>query len=127
MNLLREIADVLIRMKMLSEGKAGTAPDAVRGRLSEPDHTPRLAGGSLFEEYAGNDGELTRLVYRMQRDLQRATHSRGGAEHREDRDKRIIKDYQGWPATKVAEWERLGHQTVRDIRRRHDRNPSDGV
>ena len=116
MGLIRAIGLILGEMRMLSEGRAGTAPDAVRGRLSEPDYTPRLNGGSLFDEYAGEDGELTRLVYRMQRDVER--HKKGGRkpEMKEERDKRIVADYEGWPATQVAEHERMSEANVRRIR-----------
>lgn len=127
MSLLRAIGLILGEMRMLSEGRAGTAPDAVRGRLSEPDYTPRLNGGSLFDEYTGEDGELTRLVYRMQRDVER--HKKGGrkAEMKEERDKRILEKYEGWPATKVAEWEGLSQTSVRRIRESADKRPIDGL
>ena len=125
MNLLREVAQVLIEMKHLANGRAGRPPDAVRVTDSEPDYTPRSDGKTLFEEYAGPEGELTRLVYRMQRDLHRFKHSRG-VERKEDRDKRIVEEYRGWPATKVSEWENLSHTSIRRIREQAGKRPTDG-
>lgn len=116
MSLIKDLLQTLIDMRFLSEGRSSAAPDAVRGRTSEPDYRPRLAGESLFEQYAGDKGELRLLLYRMQRDLQRAKKARRGGERKEERDQRILKEYDGWPSRKVAEYEGLSHTTICQIR-----------
>ena len=125
MNLLREVAQVLVEMKHLANGRTAKSFDAPRVADSEPDYTPRNDGKTLFEEYAGEDGELTRLVYRMQRDLHRFKHSRG-VERKEDRDKRIVVEFVGWSPTKVAEWEGMSEANVRRIRAAAGVNQMDG-
>lgn len=126
-DLVREINKVLHMMRFLSEGRAGASPDAVRTQPSEPDYSPRMAGESLYEQYAGEMGELRRLLYKMQHDLQRARFSPGQKEIKEERNQRIVRDYEGWPAAKVAVWEDLSISTIRDIRQREGRTQMYGT
>jgi hypothetical protein len=115
----RRIDNLLRLMRYLSHAAAAKAPDSPYITSGENDHAgPTNPGSSLFERWTAEDSELTLVVTKMERDLRRATHSPRSIERREDRDKRILEQYAGWPAAKVALWEDLSAQSIRDIRRK---------
>lgn len=83
-------------------------------RSGEPPDPTR---DGLYEQYAGPYGELTRVIERMEADVQRAHKGGRRTEDKEDRNARIIEEYVGWEATKVAAFEDLSVTQVREIRR----------
>jgi hypothetical protein len=83
-------------------------------RAGEPPDPTR---DGLYEQYAGPYGELTRVIERMERDVQRAHKGGRLTEDKEDRNARIITEYVGWAAGKVAVFEDLSVTQVREIRR----------
>lgn len=112
--------DNLLRvMRFLSHAHAAKAPDSPYITSGEGEqHGPSSPGTSLFERWTADDSELSLVVTKMERDLRRATHSPGSVEHKEDRDRRIVKAYVGWHASKVALWEDMSPQAVRDLRKK---------
>lgn len=121
------IDNLLRLMRYLSHAAGAKAPDSPYITSGESDHDgPTNPGSSLFERWISDDSELSLVVTKMERDLRRATHSPRSIEHKEDRDKRILGQYPGWPAAKVGLWEDLSAQAIRDIRRKAGYDQSTG-
>lgn len=113
------IDNLLRLMRYLSNAAAAKAPDTPYITSGESEHHgPRDMGETLFAKWTAEDSDLTLVVTKMERDLRRATHSPGAIERKEDRDKRILRDYAGQVAAKVAVWEDLSPQAIRDIRKK---------
>ena len=121
-DLLQRFSEVLCEMNLLAEGHTTSWNAKVSGgkaSSSAPRHTERL--------YDKHVDELRLTLYRAERDLDRYKRGRAAVEDKEDRDKRIIEEYVGQPAVRVAIFVDLSQSQVRRIREQHDRNPADGT
>ena len=123
---IQALGRVLRDMALLAGGSTGGAFDSVRVHGGETDNTPR--GHSFRDRYIGERGELTMLVYKMQRDVEQFTHRKpgGGQERKEERNARIVQMYEGWHPTKVAVYEDLSDRQIRTIREEADRDALTG-
>lgn len=120
--LLRQMGFVLDQMGLLAEGHTTSWNAKVSGGKASSS-APRTTE-QLFDKHVD---ELRLTLYRAERDLNRYKRGRESIVDKEDRDRRIIEDYVGWPAVKVAVFVDLSQSQVRRIREQHDRKPSDGT
>lgn len=117
-----------------------------KGNASESKE-PTSAGGSLHNEWwerfdvdwpdVPDDPDQAaldwcydrayRLVLQAEADLHWATGRLDVTDYDDDRDKRLIRQYEGRPAVEVAHLERCSTASVRAIRRQFGREPLTGV
>lgn len=133
--LVRRRDIVLAHASIVAEA-AGAKLDSSGGHAPPDSREPVAQGEALLDQLrrslvgvASNEA-LRRWVYHaeaaLDRARRRAGHQRDRPERQEERDRRVLIDYEGVPAEETAAWERLSAAQIRTIRREADRYPDDG-